>query len=232
MRLLVGTPTYNGQLTTPYATSLMALSRAFGDRMEWAPTNGTLVAFARNALASRALEGGFTHLLFVDSDISFHLDLVERLIAFDQMVVGAIYPQRSIDPHRFFQQARGQQDPGSAWATALSFPMELETPHVSKGEFFRAVSVPAGLMLIKSEALQRLASGYPDLYRPAADSYYASQGVKRVLQCFDPVYDANGVAIGEDLSFCRRWRALGEELWAVFDDTVGHFGPFLFRARL
>jgi hypothetical protein len=232
MRVLVGTPTYNGQLTTPFATSLLALAKSLGPSMEWATTNGTLVAFARNVLASRALEQGYSHLLFVDSDVSFQPELVQRMIEFDQPVVGAAYPQRTIDQHRFFQQARARQDPNSAWATSLSLPMALETPHVSRGDFYRAESVPAGLMLIKREALEKLKQEYPDLYRPVADSYYEYQGLTHVLQCFDAMYDPNGVAIGEDLSFCRRWRAAGGELWTIFDDTVGHFGPFLFRARL
>ncbi len=232
MRVLVGTPTYNGQLTTPFATSLLELSKLLGEKMEWVTTNGTLVAFARNVLASRVLEEDFSHLLFVDSDISFQAPLVQRLIEFDQPVVGAVYPQRTIDPHRFFNQARTRSDPNSAWATSLSFPMHLEVPHVSRGDFYRAESVPTGLMLIKREVFERLRESYPDLYRPAINSYYESQGLANVLQCFDAAYDPNGVAIGEDLSFCRRWRAVGGELWTIFDDTVGHFGPFLFRARL
>ncbi len=232
MRVLVGTPTYNGQLTLPFATSLLALQKALGDRMEWATTSGTLIAFARNVLASRVLEGDYSHLLFVDSDVSFEPELVQRLIDFGEPVVGAIYPQRTIDQQRFFQQARTREDPNAAWATSLSFPLALEQPPVARGDFYRAKSVPTGLMLIKREALEKLKQAYPDLYRPAADSYYQSQGLKHVLQVFDPVYDPNGVAIGEDLSFCRRWRDAGGELWTIFDDTVGHFGPFLFRARL
>lgn len=232
MRILVGTPTYNGQLTTPYTSSLLGLSKLLGNKMEWATTNGTLIAFARNALASRVLEEDFSHLLFIDSDVSFQPEIVQRLIEFDQQIVGAVYPQRTIDQQRFFHQARSRGDANSAWATSLSFPMTLETPHVSRGDFYRAETIPAGLMLIKREALEKIRQDYPDLYRSAADSYYQSQGLKNVLQCFDPVYEQNGVAIGEDLSFCRRWRDKGGELWTIFDDTVGHFGPFLFRARL
>jgi hypothetical protein len=53
-----------------------------------------------------------------------------------------------------------------------------------------------------------------------------------VLQCFDPGYDETGVAMGEDVSFCRRWQATGGDIWVVFDETVGHVGPFVFRASL
>ena len=68
MRILVGTPTYNGQLTTHYTGSLLALVRAMGDRIDWKTTSGTLLAWARNTLASLVLESDHTHLLFIDSD--------------------------------------------------------------------------------------------------------------------------------------------------------------------
>jgi hypothetical protein len=38
--------------------------------------------------------------------------------------------------------------------------------------------------------------------------------------------------MSEDVSFCRRWQQTGGEIWAVYDDAVGHVGPFAFRAKL
>ena len=103
---------------------------------------------------------------------------------------------------------------------------------VERNGFYRATRTGTGLMLIKREVFETLKAAYPDLYRPAAGTYYEHQGLRHVLQCFDPAYDDNGVAVGEDVAFCRRWRATGGELWVVFDETVGHVGPFVFRAAL
>lgn len=231
MRILVGTPTYNGQLTTHYTGSLLALYKEFGDAIEWSTTNGTLIGFARNVLASRVLEGDHSHLLFVDSDMEFQPGLIRRMLAFNEPVVAATYPKRMFDMQRFFEQSRQQGDAGSAWARSLHFLGDLETPHVARDDFYRATTLPTGLMLIKREALERLRTALPDLYRPARGTYYESQRLTNVLQCFESVFDANGVAYGEDISFCRRWRDIGGELWMTFDDTVGHFGPVLFRAR-
>ena len=36
--------------------------------------------------------------------------------------------------------------------------------------------------------------------------------------------------MGEDFSFCQRWRALGGEIWVTFDESLGHTGPYTFRA--
>ncbi|HEY8572112.1 hypothetical protein [Phenylobacterium sp.] len=231
MRILVGTPTYNGQLTTQYTGSLLALRSELGDQVDWKTTSGTLLAWARNTLASLVLESDHSHLLFIDSDIDYPPSLIRRMIDFDAPMVAAVYPHRVLDVQRFHAMARAHDDPAAAWARSLSFVMELETPPVERNGFYRARYAGTGLMLIKREVFETLRDTCPDLYRPAAGSYYGHQGLKHVLQCFEPQYDEAGLAMSEDVSFCRRWQQAGGELWVVFDDTVGHVGPFTFRAR-
>jgi len=232
MRILIGTPTYNGQLTTNYTGSLLALWSEFNGQLDWKSTSGTLIAWARNTLASLVLQGDHTHLLFIDSDIDFPPRLIRRMVEFDAPVVSAICPHRVLDVPRFHALSRATEDPGVAWARSLSFVMELETPHVERDGFYRAKRTGTGLMLIKREVFETLRQTHADLYRPAAGSYYEFQGLQNVLQCFDPIYDGKGVAMGEDVSFCRRWQDTGGEVWVVFDETVGHVGPFMFRAAL
>jgi hypothetical protein len=202
-----------------------------GADLDWRTTSGTLIAWARNTLASLALEQGHSHLLFIDSDIDFPPDLIRRMLAFDQPIVSAVCPHRILDVQRFHAMSRAFDEPAAAWARSLSFVMELEHPPVERDGFYRAKRTGTGLMLIKREVFETLRDTCPELYRPAAGSYYEHQGLRHVLQCFDPAYDENGVAMGEDVSFCRRWQAAGGELWVVYDDTVGHVGPFVFRAR-
>lgn len=232
MRILVGTPTYNGQLTTQYTGALLALWSALPGQLDWKTTSGTLIAWARNTLASLVLESGHSHLLFIDSDIDYPPDLIRRMLDFDAPIVSAVCPHRVLDVPRFHEMARAWDEPGVAWARSLSFVLELETPHVERDGFYRALRTGTGLMLIKREVFETLRAAHPELYRPAAGSYYEHQGLKNVLQCFDPAYDEAGIAMSEDVSFCRRWQATGGEVWVVYDDAVGHSGPFTFRARL
>ena len=86
MKILVGTPTYNGQLSTNYTGSLLQLWGRIGSVADWRTTSATLVGWARNVFASWVLEGDYTHLLFIDADIDFPPDLVERMIALDRDV--------------------------------------------------------------------------------------------------------------------------------------------------
>ncbi len=230
MRILVGTPTYNGQLTTNYTGALLNLFQAFPGQLDWKSTSGTLLAWARNLLASMVLEGGHSHLLFIDSDIDYPAELIRRMVDFDAPVVSAVCPHRTLDIHRFYGLSRSEPNAESAWARSLSFVLELETPHVERQGFYKARRTGTGLMLIKREVFETLRDAHPELYRPVGDSYYAGKGFQRVLQCFDPLYDENGLAMSEDVSFIRRWQAQGGDVWAVFDERVGHIGPFMFRA--
>jgi hypothetical protein len=229
MRILVGTPTYNGQVTGQYTRSMLELHAALGSAMGWESTKAVIISTARNLLASRVLQEPYTHLLFVDADVSFPASVVQRMIALDKPLAAAIYPQRALNVAAFHAASRKYDDPNTAFAAALSYPVELVEPRVSLGDFHQAVSAPTGLMLIKREVFEALRDAHPELWLDAAGSYYAHHDLKQVLQCFEPLPDENGVALSEDVSFCRRWRAQGGEIWAMFDHMIGHTGPYTFR---
>jgi hypothetical protein len=154
------------------------------------------------------------------------------MLDFDAPVVSAVCPHRILDIHRFYELARSEPNAEAAWARSLSFVLELEMPHVERQGFYRAKHTGTGLMLIKREVFETLRDAYPDVYRPAAGSSYAFQGLDHVLQCFDPLHDDAGISMSEDVSFVRRWQQIGGEVWAVYDPRVGHVGPFTFRANL
>ena len=55
---------------------------------------GTLIYFARNRLACRAVNEGFTHLLFIDSDMVFDESIVENLQFADKDIVCGAFQSR------------------------------------------------------------------------------------------------------------------------------------------
>ncbi|CAN7426867.1 hypothetical protein LJR164_002728 [Phenylobacterium sp. LjRoot164] len=229
MKILVGTPTYNGQVTGQYTRTMLELQAMLGPSMGWESTKAVIISTARNLLASRVLETDHTHLLFVDADVSFPAGVVQKMIALDEPVVAGIYPQRTLNVAAFHAASRKHDDPNTAFAAALSYPVDLVEPHVTKGEFYEAKTAPTGLMLIKREVFEQMRAADPSLYRRAEGSYYAYQNLQNVLQCFEPLADENGVAMSEDVSFCHRWRALGGKIWTLFDHYIGHTGPYTFR---
>ena len=55
---------------------------------------GTLLPDMRNALVTEAINQEATHILWLDSDMTFPADTLERLLAHGECIVGASYSQR------------------------------------------------------------------------------------------------------------------------------------------
>ena len=231
-KILVGTPTYNGAVMGQTTRSLLQLftQPALGAALDWETTKAVLIVMARNYFASKMLERDYSHLLFIDADVEFSPDVVRRMLAFDRPLVAAAYPHRALNVGAFHAAARRWDSPSVAMAAALTFPIELEEPRRSQGDFHAAVLAPTGLMLVRREVFVRLREAYPDLDCDARESTYQDMGLARVFQAFEPLANEHGVKMGEDVSFCRRWRAIGGEIWLTFDESIGHTGPYTFRA--
>lgn len=82
MRLLIAVPTYD-YMHFQFVDSFTKLIRRLGEDeidYEIAFQGGTLVYVGRDKLAKRAIEGNFTHMLWLDSDMIFTEDLLDDLM--------------------------------------------------------------------------------------------------------------------------------------------------------
>ncbi len=94
---------------------------------------GPLVHLNRDHIVLDALKGGYTHLFFVDSDVSFSQEVLDKLLAEDKDIIGAPYNMRT-------------------------FP--LQTTVKFKGEIplipFKCDALGTGCMLIKMDVFRKL----------------------------------------------------------------------------
>ncbi len=67
------------------------------DRCGIAVAHGAYLVKSRNDHLTAALNGGFTHMLSLDDDMTFPVDIVERLLAHDKAVVTCNYRKKIID---------------------------------------------------------------------------------------------------------------------------------------
>lgn len=67
-----------------------------GDKLALYHSKGTLIANQRQDLARVAIEGGATHILWLDSDMRFPKDTLTRLLAHDKPIVACNYATRRI----------------------------------------------------------------------------------------------------------------------------------------
>ncbi len=99
--LLIATPAKNINSIACYhvVAATQAVERApYGSRVEWRPLVGDGIFRMRNTAANLMLWhpdfAWVTHLLFVDSDILFSIDDVNKLIESGADLIGGCYPKR------------------------------------------------------------------------------------------------------------------------------------------
>ena len=231
MRILIGTPAYGYQVTAEYHASIFRLLNALHERRPEVKLESRIVGLAilsmsRNILANLVLQdASFSHLLFVDADMGFKPDLIERMLDFGAPVVGCLPPSRKRNLRRIVETARAGADPAAALDAGLNYIGTLSQPLERRGDFVRAEEIGTGIMLIRREALERMRERCPELWSDDPRGQYRGAGLNGVLQAFEPFQAPDGTFYGEDVSFCRRWvERCGGELWACSDAEIIHVG--------
>lgn len=138
MKVLIGVPSFDllhADFTTSLAGMLMhrAYDRAMSRDVKIAYQNvkSTIIHSARAMLVQSAADNGSTHILFLDSDLTFPPNTLNRLIAHHQPFVCATYVKRH-PPHEL-----------------LGKPEAVEHPLNTPSGLLSMSEVPLGCALIK-----------------------------------------------------------------------------------
>lgn len=159
------------------------------------------IVSSRTWLVNAAIKNGATHLLFVDSDMTFPDDTIPRLLAHDKEIVACEYNKREFP-------LKGVHE-----------PMEDEgydpTDDATKDKLYKAKYAGTGLMLIKLSIFEKL--GLPSEEHPRGNPWFSfgrdSQGA---------------LVMGEDVWFCNVARDAGFDTWIDPSIKVGHVGEYIF----
>jgi len=100
-KLFIGTPCYGGMITADYFKSCMQLTAvAATNKVELqfgTIGNESLITRARNTLVQLFMDDEqYTHLLFIDADISFDPNTVMRMIDLDEEIVTGVYQEKQL----------------------------------------------------------------------------------------------------------------------------------------
>ncbi len=106
MRIFIAIPS-NRDHSPHFVASLVALvqyhavngvkNRELKDLRVNIKTNVSNIATGRNDLVDEAIAGGFTHLLFLDDDMTFPFDMLDHLCKYDTPIVAANCCQKKHD---------------------------------------------------------------------------------------------------------------------------------------
>jgi len=209
VKLYIATPNQNRQIFDAHMCSVIALAK--DDRFNLAfPWTGPYdIVRVRCRLAWLFLQTDGTHLLQVDSDVSFTPETVEGMIAADKPIVCAPYPFKQI-------KRWGAEE------TAYDYPFQIDTDATIDDTGCVSVkAVPMGMTLIKREVLAAVSATAPCF----------KDDIGLLPYIYNLKQDDNLEVPEEGYSLCRRAAELGHASYAYMLGTVSHWGVHEFRSN-
>jgi hypothetical protein len=233
LNLFVGIPSHSGTIVAEAACTLcgiqeMLISR--GGRFHLKFLYGAVIHVSRNILSVAFLESDADALLMLDSDQAIEASAIGRMIDLGRPVVGCLYPKRL----RNWTNAK----PGPAdemLLQASEFVGELIYDEDKQAQvidgFALADYVGTGVLLVRREAFEEMMKHFPALEgRGFGPDRYPEFAHTARWGFFNPL-DSDVGPLSEDISFCRRWRQAGGEIWADVTTDVTHIGREIFKGN-
>lgn len=207
-KLFVATPMYGGACNGMYARSmcdLTAMCLKYGIEMRsYFLFNESLITRARNYCVDEFLRSGFTHLLFVDSDIGFNPQDVLALLALQSDespydIIGGAYPKKCIT----WEKIKSAVDKGMAdenpnlledFVGDFVFNPVIEDGATSKqirlDEPAEVLEIGTGFMMVRRNTFEEFVKAYPEImYRPDHVRTEAFDGSRKIGQYFQAEVD-------------------------------------------
>ena len=246
-KLFVATPMYGGNchgLYTKTSLDLQGLCAKYGVEIRFSFLfNESLITRARNYLVDEFLRSGFTHLLFIDSDIAYDPNDVMALIALDKDVIGGPYPKKSINWKNIYSASKRQVenkndkfDPGELDGLVGDYVFNPVpgTKQFKVTEPLEVMEIGTGFMMVKRPVFDKFKEEYPHLnYKPDHLGQANFDGSRYIHAYFHTVIDPDSHRyLSEDYMFCQYWRAIGGQIWLCPWMKTQHIGTYAFTGDM
>ena len=244
-KLFVATPMYGGNCNGLYMKAcldLQGLCTQYGLEIRFSFLfNESLITRARNYLVDEFLRSGYTHLLFIDSDILFNPQDVLALLAIDKDIIGGPYPKKSINwrnVHAASKKMHDNKDFNPADLEGVTgdyvFNPVPGTTQFKVTEPLEVMEIGTGFMMIKRAVFDKFKEEYPHLnYKPDHVGQANFDGSRYIHAYFDTVIDPDSHRyLSEDYMFCQYWRAIGGQIWLCPWMQTTHVGTYGFQGNM
>lgn len=250
LKILIGTPCYAGLCHTGYLQSTIDLSTNFtklGIPFEVMTIgNESLIPRGRNGIVAKFMEDeNCTHLMFIDSDITYSWISVIKLILGDKELSGGCYPKKTINWDKVKHHIKNEPDIDNNILMAKSLDYVFNPVYFKNGEnlvaqvengLVKVKDIGTGFMMIKKSVIETMFFKHPELqYKNNVAGYYKDNtNIEEMFYTlFDTEIDENSkVYLSEDYLFCKRWRDCGGELWMDLGTNLNHTGVMDYRGCL
>ena len=248
-KVFVATPMYGGMAHGLYIKSCLDLQTTmakYGVETKFSFLfNESLITRARNYLVDEFLRSGFTHLLFIDSDIHYNPQDVIAMLALDKDVIGGPYPKKSINWNNIAHAARNHPNIQAKELETLVgeyvFNVVKGTKQFQVTDPLEVLEIGTGFMMVKREVFDKMKDAYPNIhYKPDHVGQANFDGTRYIHAYFDTVIDYTDSITGggsdrylsEDYMFCQMWRKIGGQVWLCPWMKTQHIGTYAFTGNM
>lgn len=240
-KVMLATPCYISAVSMTYTTSIYSLAwhlARFGCESVLHMRSESLITRGRNKIVREFLnDESFTHLFFIDSDISFVPPAVCRLLLSDKDVSAGVYPlKRENWPEGGLpaKMTREEYEVGFMQYAFNPFMEDLNNlgAKVDEDGFVEVQETSTGFMCIRRNVFYKLMDAYPDLiYTPDGPPGHPLAHLH--WRFFDCMVDPDSRRyLSEDYAFCRLWRDIGGKIYVDTLSQLGHQGQRMYEGNL
>jgi GT2 family glycosyltransferase len=194
MKTLIGIPAMDF-VSTSFMTCLTGL-QPVGDTSLHV-VQSSLIYDARNDIALRAVNEGYDRILWLDSDVTFPADLLERMSArMDEgyeFVSGLYFTRKEPIKPVIFRRVELTEKDGK------KVPVTDNFTDYPRNDIFRIAACGFGCVMMTTDVVKRIIEKHGAPFSPMA-------------------------GFGEDLSFCIRANAVDTEMYCDSSIKLGHIG--------
>ena len=215
IHLHIGIPCYGGMVSEPTMTSFLRFTLLASQAgLNWSldtMVNESLVTRARNNLMAKMMTNKeATHFMFIDADIRFQPESILSMLAYDKDVIGGLYPKKALP---------------------VNYVINLKPQTKIQGDIFTVDTMGTGFLLFKRDVYSKLIDAHPEC-KYVDDVGLGKQYEPMMYSIFDCKIDERGHYLSEDWLFCRRWQAIGGEIWAHSKVLLNHVGHYEYAGDL
>ena len=256
-KLFIATPMYGGMCHGMYAKScidLATLCANYGVECRFFYIfNESLITRARNYLVDEFLRTeGFTHLMFIDSDIHFDPRDVLSLAALcddDKPIIGGPYGKKCIAWEKIVQAVDSgiaDKDPEelSKFVGDFLFNTVQGTQELKINEPVNVLEIGTGFMMVQRPVFDKWREAYPQFhYKPDHNRSEQFKGDRYIHAYFDTVIDNEQYMpmgssnksdryLSEDYAFCQLARHIDIPIYLCPWMKLGHIGTYVFDGSM
>lgn len=246
LRILIATPSYDAQVHTGYAISLVKTYAYFQkssqvDIVHQFRLNDCSIPRARNHFAAYFLsDPTLTHLLFIDADINWAAEDVGKLINSNKPIIAATFPKKKY----LWEKLRSKEmrelvmnDKLSASefqrlikAGLVDYAINFGESREMKNNIIEVKHVATAFMLLERQVLEKMCSAYPE--RKIDNFKELPSHVAKYFYSFFEQENVDGEYLSSDYSFCRLWEKMGGKIYADLSITLLHHGSEDFTGNI